>query len=170
MKEYAPAVAAIIAGLFAIISPFITWKLKDASDERARSISLRKERREELKRLFGDIFMMFEQAIGHARRNEQFVLSSEQSQINARVRLLAPEKVIGQYFKVAALLERWSQLHYRATPRQTKIGEYTLTMIEAPDPTAKYKQPAKEALEELGAQLDILIELMRLELEGINTE
>lgn len=89
VKEYASALAAIIAGLFAIISPFITWRLKNASDERARSISLSKERREELKRLFSDIFTMFEQAIGHARRNEPFLLSPEQSQINAQVRLLA---------------------------------------------------------------------------------
>lgn len=170
MKEFAPAVAAIIAGLFAIISPFVTWRLKNASDKRVRSTSLRKERRDELTRLFSDIYTMFEQAIGHARRNEQFVLSPEQSQINARVRLLAPEKIIAQYFKVAALLERWSQFHYRATPRQTKIGEYTLTMIEAPDPTAKYKEPAKEAHEELQEQVDALIELMRLELEGSNTE
>ena len=168
MKEYVPAVAAIIAGLFAILSPFVTWRLKDASDERARSISLRKERREELKQLFGDIFTMFEQAIGHARRSEQFVLSPEQSHINARVRLLAPEPIIAQYFKVAGLLERWSQLHYRAMPRQMQIGGHTVTTIEAPDPTTKYKEPAEEAHKELQAQLDTLIELLRLELERAN--
>lgn len=42
-------------------------------------------------------------------------------------------------------------------------------MIEAPDPTAKYKEPANEAHEELQAQLDALIELMRVELESPNT-
>jgi len=160
-----PLVSAAIAGFFAVVCAVLAWKLKNATDQKARLEALRKERRDELKNLFSAIYTFFEQAIGVALRNEQFVLSPEQSQINARVRLLAPEPIIAQYFKVAGLLERWSQLHYRAMPRQMQIGEHTVTMVEAPDPTAKYKEPAKEAHEQLQAELDALIELMRLELE-----
>jgi len=165
LKETIPVVSAIIAGFFAVVCAVLAWKLRNATDERARLTALQKERRDELKRLFTDIYMLFEQAIGHALRKEEFALGPELSEVNARVRLLAPETIVAQYFKVAAMLENWSQLHYRATPRQMKIGEGTVSIIEAPDPTAKYKEPAKEAHEELQEQLNRLIDLMRTQLE-----
>ncbi len=164
VKEFVPAVAAIIAGIFAIVSPFITWKLKNASDERARLAALDKDQRDELKHLLTDIHVLFEQAISQVLRKEEFALGREFSEANAKIHLLAPEAIVAQYSKVAILLEEWSRLHYKATPRQWKVGEQTITVLQAPDPTEKYKEPEREAHQRLQRELDALIELMRIEL------
>ncbi|MGD0519914.1 MAG: hypothetical protein ABSA48_01545 [Terracidiphilus sp.] len=164
MKEFVPAIAAIIAGIFAIVSPFITWKLKNASDERALQTALGKERRNEIKRLYTDIYVSFEQAMKQVLNKEKFTLAQEISEINAKVRLLAPEKIVEQYYVVASSLEKWSQLHNRATPRQLKVGEETVDIIQYPDPAREYKEPAKAAYDKLQGELNNLIALMRVEL------
>lgn len=169
MKEFVPAIAAIIAGVFAIVSPFITWKLKNASDERALQKSLGKERRDEIKRLYSDIYVSFEQAIRRVLNREKFTLAQETSEINAKVRLLAPEKIVRQYFVVASLLENWSKLQARAMPQQYRVGDVTVETIQAPDPTRKYKEPAKVAYDELQEALNNLIDFMRVELEAVSS-
>jgi uncharacterized protein YydD (DUF2326 family) len=55
------------------VSPFITWKLKNASDERAIRTALRKERRDEIKRLYTDIVVLFEQTIKQVLNKEETV-------------------------------------------------------------------------------------------------
>lgn len=166
MKEFIPALAATIAGIFAIVSPFITWKLKNASDERARLSAVDKQRGDEIKRLYTDIFALFEQAIRQVLQGESFSLVREVSEANAKIHLLAPAKIAAQYSDVCSLLEEWSQLHYKASPRQMKVGEKTVTILQSPDPAAKYKQPADAAYEKLQEELRQLIGLMRGELES----
>lgn len=166
MKALVPAVAAIIAGIFALVSPFITWKLKSAADERARLAMVAKERRDDLKQLFTDIYVLFEQAINQVLHKQEFALAREFSEANAKIQLLASGAIAAQYSKVADLLEEWSRLHYKATPRQYTVGEHTIGVVQAPDPTKQYKEPAKEAYQKLQAELARLVELMRIELEG----
>ena len=85
----ASSIAATVAGIFAIVSPFVTWKLKDASDERARLIAMDKERRDEIKRLYTDVFVQFEQAIRQVMQGEMFSLGQDVSESTAKIRLLA---------------------------------------------------------------------------------
>ena len=161
MKEYLPAIASFIAGLFAILSPFITWKLKNSSDERTRQTAIEKEKRDQIKQLYTDIFVLFDRAIKQVLQKEEFSLAREFSEATAKIRLLAPEKIASQYSDVSFLLEEWAQLYYRATPQQTKIEELTFTTLQSPDPTAQFKEPANLAFNKLQEELHKLIELMR---------
>jgi len=168
VKDLVPALAAVIAGLFAIVSPFITWKLKNASDERARLVALDKERRDDIKRLYADAFALFEQAMSQVMHAEEFTLAREFTEANAKIHLLAPPKIAAQYDDACLLLEEWSQLHAKAQPRQLKVGEKTVTFVQSPDPTAKYKEPAKAAYDQLQTEVQKLTALMRVELESRN--
>lgn len=164
MKEYVAIVAAVISGIIAIVSAVIAWRLKNSSDDRARKISLERERRNEIKGLYENTFVLFEQAIRQVQHREQFSLARELSQTNAKMRLLAPQKITDQYLNVACLLEDWSHLHAKASPRQLDLNGQTVTVFQAPDPTAEFKEPAKAAYESLIAELQNLIKAMREEL------
>jgi hypothetical protein len=105
LKDFVPAIAAVIAGIFAIVSPFITWKLKNASDERARLVALDKERRDDIKRLYTNIFALFEQAIRQVMHAEEFTLAREFTEANAKINLLASPEIAAQYNDACSLLE-----------------------------------------------------------------
>lgn len=166
MKEYIPAIAAIIAGIFAIVSAFIAWRLKNSSDERARELALDNQRRDEIKQLYTGTFTLFENAIRQILNKEKPTLAQAFSENNAKIHLLAPEHIAAQYSEVASLLESWSRLHFKATPHQMQVGEQTVTILQAPDPTAKYKEPANAEYQKLHNEMDKLIALMRAELNG----
>lgn len=164
MNEYIPALVAVIAGLFATVSAIIAWRLKSSSDEKQRIATLEKEHRDETKELYTRVFVLFEKAIRQELRLEEFTLGGDFSNTSAQIHLLATKQVGEQYSRVAALLERWSVLHRKATPQQMKVGEATYTLIQAPDPTAPYKEPAAEAYDELHRELHTLVDIMRGEL------
>ena len=163
MKEYLPAIGAIVAGIFAILSAFLTWRLKTATDDKLRQITEKTKQRDELTELFTTTFSLFEQAIRQALNQEEFTLQEAFSENNAKIHLLAPENVVDKYCEVSALLERWSGLHAKASPRQMKIGDQTATIFEAPDPTEKYKEPAKAEYNKLQEELAALVSMMRAE-------
>lgn len=164
MKDYVAVVAAVVAGIFAVASALIAWRAKNSSDDRTRKISLEKEHRDEIKGLYESTFALFEQAIHQVQRREEFSLAREFSQTNAKMHLLAPQEIANQYLKVACLLEDWSQLHAKASPRQLDVNGQTVTLIQSPDPTAEFKEPAKAAYESLIAELQNLTKAMRKEL------
>jgi hypothetical protein len=56
-------------------------------------------------------------------------------------------------------------LFFNASPRRMKVGEETVVILQAPDPTAKYKQPEREAHEKLQDAVQVLIEAMREDLK-----
>ncbi len=166
MKEYIPAIAAVIAGVFAVISAFIAWKLKNSSDT-AREKSDRIQRKhEEAKSLYTGTFQLFEEAIRQVLNRSEFTLAKQFSENNARIHLLAPATITEKYSEVAAFLESWSRLYAKASPQQMKIGDQVMTMVQAPDPTAQYKEPAKAEYEKLQVGLQQLVELMRNELDA----
>ena len=109
---------------------------------------------------------MFEDAIRQVLNKEEFTLAQAFSENNAKIHLLAFEHIAAQYSEVASLLESWSRLHFKATPRQMQIGDTTLITIQAPDPTAQYKKPANAEYQKLQEELHKLVELMRIELNG----
>jgi hypothetical protein len=135
LKEHISIIAAVVAGVFAIIAAFISWKLKSSTEERERSIARAKEKHDELKHLYAEVFVLFEQAIKKVKHREDFTLDAELSHVNAKLQLLASEPVINAYHQAGELLQEWSRLHYKTFPPTMKFGEQTLTLIQAPDPT-----------------------------------
>jgi hypothetical protein len=164
MKEYITAIAAVIAGIFAVVAAFITWKLKNSSENRRDQIVQLKEKFEEEKSLYTTTYQLFEEAINQVLGRGEFNLTQAFSENNAKIHLLASRQVIDQYSEAAALLESWSELHAKASPRQTKFRDETVTIIQSPDPTAKYKEPAKAEYKKLQASLRELVALMRNQL------
>lgn len=157
MNEY----VAVIAGLFTLMATLFGWMLKTLSDGTTRKLAFEKERREEIKLLYENTFILFEQAIRQVQQREQFTLGREFSQTNAKMHLVAPASVTEQYLLSASLLEDWSQLHAKASPREIKIKDQTVTLVQAPDPTAPFKEPSMKAHELLLAELQKLTKLMR---------
>ncbi|AVD81771.1 hypothetical protein C4Q28_06160 [Pseudomonas sp. SWI6] len=166
MKEYVPAIAAIIAGFFAVGSAFIAWKLKNSTDAARDENDRKNMRREERKALYTETFQLFEGAMREILSGDEFTLAEAFSKNNAKIHLLAPEDISNKYSEVACILESWSRLHAKASPRRMKVGEQTMTIIQAPDPTAQYKEPAKAEYEKLQSALQELVALMRSELDG----
>ena len=164
MKEYVPAIAAIVAGIFAIVSAFITWRLKTATDEKVHHSTEKKQKRDEITQLFSDTFTLFETAMRQVLKREEFSLEEAFSKNNAKIHLLAPENIVTKYSEVGALMESWSRLRAKASPRQMTMGDQTVTILQAPDPTAKYKEPANAEYEKLQKELQVLISMMREEI------
>lgn len=166
MKEYIPVIASVIAGVSAMASALIAWKLKNSSDS-AREKSDRAQRKhEELKLLYTGTFQLFEEAIRQVFDRSDFTLAKQFSENNARIHLLAPKEVADKYLGVSCLLESWSKLHAKASPRQTKFGDQVVEILQSPDPTVKYKEPAKAEHEKLQLALGELVDLMRGELDA----
>jgi len=156
---------AVITGCFTLVNGYFLWKLKTTTEENEKSFNHAKERREELKKLYSDLFVMFEQAIRMARTEVEYKLDKEMSTTNAKVRLLASPEVVEKYLECTDLLEEWSILYFKATPRRTKNPDgSTTTILQSPDPTANYKEPERDAYKQLQIALDILIKEMRSDL------
>ena len=166
MKDYISIVTAVIAGIFAIISAFLAWRLKQKTDENTQKAITEKEKREEIKSLYIDILTVFENTVGEIGNNKEYTQAYVISEIGAKARLLAPEKVYELFAEAAFLVESWAQLHYRATPKQMKNGNQTITILQSPDPTEKYKLPASEEYEKLQSKLHEIEEVMRKDLKG----
>lgn len=160
MNEY----VAVIGGLFGLVSAYFAWKLKTSNDETIRKLSVEKERKDEIKLLYENTFVIFEQAMRQVQQREQFTLAREFSQTNAKMHLVAPKAIADQYLLAASLLENWSQLYAKASPRQYDFNGQTVTVVQAPDPTAAFKEPARNAYESLVAELQKLTQLMRDEI------
>ena len=164
MKDYVSVIAAVISAIFALVCAVTAWKLKNFSDDRSRNIVWEKERRDEIKRLYENTHTLFEQAIRQALTLQTFSLAKEFSETNAKIHLLAPTNIVEQYSKVSHLLEHWSHLHIKASPHQAEIGGQIVTILQAPDPTTQYKEPANAAHEKMQSELQTLIKMLRDEL------
>lgn len=164
MNEYVTAIAAVVSGIFAVAAAVISWKLKVRSEKMERVLSKERELQDELKSLYTSIFVGMEQTIKKVLAEEAFALDKDLSEINAKVRLLASPEVADLYCEAADLLGKWSSLHARATPRKMTMGDRTVTILQAPDPTQQYKKPAENAHEKLQGVLEQLVARMRAEL------
>lgn len=155
-------IAPIISGVFAIISAVIAWRLKIFVTENAREFNLKKEKYDELKELYTESFSLFENLIRLVMDFNKNTLTQECSKINAKIHLLAPKNIIEQYVQSSLLLESWSSLYAKASPK--KIGDRTY-LLQAPDPTKKFKGPAKQEYDHLQEELEKLFKLMRADLQ-----
>ena len=123
-----------------------------------------REKRKELVELYAQAFTSLEQAMRCAIEREPYELTAERSLVNAKVHLLGSEPVNLAYDDVADKLQNWSALHVAASPRRTKMGDQTVVLLQAPDPTEKYKAPAQEAHNALHDALQVLRERMQNDL------
>lgn len=167
LKDVAPIVAATVSGFAAIACVVMTWRLTRLSTDRNDKSVRRKDAREEMKNLSVNTFKLFESAIRIIKAGDDFDLHDEFSENNAKVVLLMPERVTEQYHRAAHALEKWSFLHAKASPRRMKVGDETLIMLQAPDPTEKYREPASQALEKLQEDVRELVRLMRAEIDAL---
>jgi hypothetical protein len=159
MKEYIPLISAITAGIFATLAAILAWKLKSSTDSRERT----HKKNEELKTLYTNTFQLFEEAMRQTIHFEEYTLAQKFSENNAKINLLAPTPVVEKYLSAADLLESWSVLHVKASPKRTMVGDQVVITFQAPDPTAKYKEPANNEYKKLHEAIQSLVELMRNE-------
>jgi len=164
MADIAPFVVPAVTGFFALLAAFLGWRLKRSGDDRERRVAIALERRKELRDLYAEIFVYLEQAMRHAIERKPFQLAAELSRANAKLRLLAPDEINLEYDDVSDKLHAWSVLHAKASLRQMQVGVQTITIIQAPDPTAEFKAPAAAAHQALHDSLTKLRLLMRNEL------
>jgi hypothetical protein len=167
MADIAPFIGPGVTGFFALLAAYLGWRLKRSGEDRERRVAIALERRKELRELYAEIFVYLEQAMKHGIDLKPFELTPEVSRANAKLRLLAPEEVNLAYDDVSDKLHAWSVLHAKASPRQMQVGDQTITIIQAPDPTAKFKEPALAAHQALHDSLSKLRSLMRDDLRKV---
>ncbi len=153
MQEFATVIGSVVTGLFTLLGALLVWRLKRSDESSVREEALRIQKRLELVDLYVQAFVTLEQAIKSVEFSDQFDLTTERSLVNARIRLLATAATNLAYDDAAEKLQEWSRLHALATPRPG--------LVQAPDPTAKYKEPAKAAHAALHAALDQLRKCMQ---------
>ncbi len=153
----------VIAGIFLLLSAYLAWKLKNATDRRTSDTALKNARHTELRTLYESIFSLFERAIEQQQRGA-FTLFDEFSRTNAAIHLLGSEDMIKRYTEASSLLEKWSQLQAKASPKKMQFGEATITILQSPDPAKAFVEPAREAYKELQEKLKNMVALMRWEL------
>ena len=164
MQEFAAILGNAVTGLFTLLGGFLAWRLKRKDEDGDRKVARALDRRRELIELYAQVFSSLEQAMKCAIEHETYELTAERSLINAKVRLLGLEAVNLAYDEVADKLKNWSALHVAASPRRAKIGDQTVVVFQAPDPTEKYKVPEQEAHKALHKALQVLRERMQANL------
>lgn len=166
MKNYATVIAAVVAGIFALVSAYLAWKLKSTTEANERTLVESRERKQEIKDLYASVIAALEQAIKKVQNTDDFSLDEELSEINAKLYLIGSEAAAQQYQDVAERIRKWSSLHSLATPRRMTIGGDTISILQAPDPTTKFKKSATDAYAELQCALESMIKQMRSEVRG----
>lgn len=160
---YSKIIPPIIAGIFAIISAYFAWKLKKQSEE----LSQKNKKHEEIKELYLSVFELFEKTTHEVRKIECNIPHSEFHKTHAKIHLLASDSVAKLYDEACSTLQDWISLHFKSTPPTQKFGDHYVTTIQAPDPTAKYKEPAQKAYDVYRVALNSLTEQMKKELKEI---
>jgi hypothetical protein len=164
MQEFAAVLGNAVTGLFTLLGAFLVWRLKRKEDEGERKAAIAVAKRAELVELFAQVFTSLEQAMKCAIDQTPFDLTAEGSLVNAKLRLLASERVNLAYDDVSDKLQSWSSLHAAALPRKRTIGDQTFVVLQAPNPTENYKGPAEDAHKLLHEALQVLRKRMREDL------
>lgn len=164
MQEFASILGNAVTGLFTLLGALVVWRLKREDENNDRKAKQTLENRKVLVELYAQTFSSLEQAMKCAMEQESYELTPEHTLLNAKIRLLGSQDTNLAYDDVADKLQKWSALHVAASPRRMKVGEQTMVMLQAPDPTEKYKAPAQEAHKELHEALQVLRKCMQAEL------
>lgn len=164
MQEFAAVLGNAITGLFTLLGGLVVWRLKRKDEDKDRKATQVFEKRKELVELYAQTFSSLEQAMKCAMKQEPYDLTPERTLLNAKIRLLGSEETNLAYDDVAEKLQTWSALQVAASPRKMKVGEQTIEILQAPDPTEKYKVPAQEARKALHEALQVLRQRMQADL------
>lgn len=164
MKELIPVVSALVSGLFTFISGVFLWKMKKNFDESNRKATIIEKKMEEKKQLYLDVHKIMDRTIHEITTRQRVSTLDEFHSVSAKVSLIAPGHISILYIECCQLLDNWSVLYERSLPKQIEVGNYKTTLIQAPDPTVKFKKPANDAFEELQRNLMKLIDKMREDL------
>lgn len=167
MQEFAPILQNTVTGLFTLLGGLVVWRLKRKDEDQARKATQAVELRKELVELYAQVFSSLEQAMRCAREQEPYELTPERTLLNAKIRLLGSGETNLVLDDVAEKLQTWSALHIAASPRRMKIGEQTMVMVQAPDPTEQYKVPAQEAHKALHEALQLLRQRMKADISAV---
>jgi hypothetical protein len=158
-----PVIISVLAGLFALFSVITTWRLKHSSDEKVREALAKESAYKELKILYVTVHEMFEELIKETKSYESNDLSRRFSKLTAELQMIASDKVIESYLKIADNYSEWGDLYRKAYPAPEKIGDSSYIMLRSPDPTLKYKEPEKVAYDKFYNGYQELIKTMRSE-------
>lgn len=161
---YIPVITTVLAGLFAMLAAYYAWTLKLRDEKRSDRTAKRAEKIE----LFSTVYTLFESGLRQVLNDKEFTLHSDFSKMNAKMELLAPESIKEQYFSCCNTFELWSKYHARSKPPKQELNGMTYTTLQSPDPTAKYKPLAEESYIKLQAQLGVLKDALKADLENDN--
>jgi len=161
MTNYTTIITSIIAGSFALAAAYFAWKLKNVSEGH----NSKRIKEKDKENLYTEIIECFEGAIRNVKTKKQNESETRFLKLNAKVALLAPEKIHGSYLQCAHALEEWSILFHKSSPRTQEINGHIITTISSPDPTAKYKEPERESFTRLQELLVSFIKEMKGDIE-----
>jgi hypothetical protein len=146
-------IVVIIAGLFALLSAFLAWRLGEASSKSTLAKEVRREREE----LYANVYTAFERAISEIRNHKERTSVDDFFRLTPRISLLAPKEISERYFECCHRLKEWSEIYVRAYPNDG--------FVRVPDPAATFKEPEKELSMGLIQDLGLLVDAMRLDLD-----
>lgn len=161
MKELFAIISPIISGAFMLVSGVLYWRMKRNLVEFNREAAIKEKNLAEKKQLYLDIQTSFEKTLYQVLARRKVATIDPPYEVNAKVRLFAPNQIFELYMECCELLKQWSALYEKAMPEQLDLGDTKVTIYQAPDPTAKYKEPAKKAHEKLQDKLAELIKEMK---------
>lgn len=161
MTEYTTIAVAVITGAAALIGIWVTYRFQKKASDRDRDIAWKKERRDELTNLYAKALSLIDEVTSRQYYGEAFDRASEVSETTAKLRLLAPADVVELYSTTMENLEAWRELHVKTLPEKWDTPMGRMTILKAPDPTAQYKQPAKDAYHAFRASLSALTASMK---------
>lgn len=164
MQELAMILGNAVTGLFTLLGGLLVWRLKRQDEDKDRKATQTFERRKELIELYVQTFSSLEQAMKCVTEREPYELTPERTLLNAKMLLLGSEDTNRAYDEVVEKFRTWSALHAAASPRRMKVGEQTMEIMQAPDPTEKYKVPAQDAHKALHEALQLLRQRMQFDI------
>lgn len=167
MQEFSAILGNVVTGLFTLLGGFVAWRLKRKDESTDRKTKQAIESRKELIEIYAQTFSSLEQAMKCVKEQESYELTPEKTLLNAKIRLLGSEETNLAYDEVAEKLQTWSVLYVAASPKRMKVGEQTVVILQAPDPTEKYKVPAQEAQKVLHEAFKVLRKRMQTDLNDI---
>lgn len=146
MNGYLSLITVFLSGLFGLIVVIVTSHLTNRKDVKTQRREIAHDAYEETKSIYIDSLACLEKCLRHVLGAVSFSsLEQELSVINAKLQLIAPDKIIAQNNKISDLIYAWSTEYRRGQPKP--IGETGAVLISCHD------RPHKEKANELYPQM-----------------
>ncbi len=159
MRELSDVLPSVVTGLFTLLAGALVWLGARIKEDGERAANQAKEKRSELLDIYAEAICSIEQAVKCIKQRKPFDLAPDSSLSNAKITLLGSKATCRAYGDVNDSLEAWSRLYVLAAP--------VTNLVQAPDPSRKYREDASKAFEEMRSKIDRLLDLMKQDLDGI---